>query len=133
MKYAFAFTVLALTGCAASPEQLALQAEYERTVPTCSNETQCRVMWEAAQIWVVNNAGYRIQTATDVIIETYGPLGTSTDLAARITKEPIGQNNYRFPIVLGCANLFGCFPNALQSAVAFNTAVSNAGQGVTTP
>ena len=84
-------------------------------------------MWDAAQLWVVQNSGYRLQTTTDVVIQTFGPIDYSTDLAAQVTKEPNGNNRYRIIVSLYCANLLGCFPNPRPMAVNFNRVVSAAG------
>jgi hypothetical protein len=104
----------------------AMQAEYTNSIPTCEGADDCKAKWDAAQLWVVKNAGYKIQTATDVVIETYNPTESGVELAARVTKEPLGGGKYKILVRLWCNNIFGCSPNAHQAALAFNKAVGEA-------
>jgi hypothetical protein len=117
-----------LSGCAASPQIELLKAEYANTIPTCSDTVaeQCEKMWEAAQVWVAQNAGYKIQIATSVLIETYNPVDYSTNLAVKVVKEATGSANYKFTVQVWCANLFGCRPNQHQAALDFNRKVNAA-------
>lgn len=34
---------------------------------------QCALMWQRVQTWVATNSRYRIQIATDSILQTFGP------------------------------------------------------------
>jgi len=63
-------SALSIEACAAGPSPQVVQ-QFQNTIPTCSGEADCKAKWEAAQLWVVHNAGFKIQTATDVLIETY--------------------------------------------------------------
>lgn len=132
MKKQFVYIVTAavallLSGCV-TPEQRAAYdarlAELEATRPVCDGEKDCAAKWDAAQLWVVRNAGMKIQTTTNVLIETYNSPGTQ--LAAQVTKEPVGDGKYRIVVKLGCDNPFGCVPNALDAALAFNREVGAA-------
>lgn len=113
-------------GCAITPnpQRQAMMDEINRTIPVCSGTEDCNAKWEAAQLWVVHNASYKIQTATTVLIETYNPAPSSPSLAARITKEPLGGGKYRILVALWCDNMFGCVPSAYDKAIEFNKAVS---------
>lgn len=103
---------LLLSACATTPDAPAV------TMPLCSPEN-CKVRWEAAQLFVVRHADMKIQIATDVLIETYGPV-RSTDIALRVTKTPIGEGLYRISLMAWCSNLFGCSadPGDLQAQFA---------------
>ena len=115
-----------LTSCAGvSPEMQAVMDEYRRTIPTCTEGAECERLWGAAQVWVTQNAGYRIQTATDTVIETFGPLGSSTSLAARVVREYTGPEQYRIVITMGCANIFGCTPEPWGTSLAFNRHINS--------
>lgn len=114
-----------LTSCAAGPSPQTV-AQFRNTIPTCSGEADCKAKWEAAQLWVVHNAGFKIQTATDVLIETYNPTGGSPSLAARVTKEPLGGGKYQIVVFVWCDNVFGCVPDSWQAALAFNRVVGAA-------
>lgn len=120
-------TLLLGASCASapSPQVQAKRAEFERTIPTCAAEKDCEAKWEAAQVWVVKNAGYKIQTATNVLIETYNSIGSSTDVAVRVLKEPLGSGSYRFVVNVWCANIFGCFPNPWDAALDFNRTLNS--------
>lgn len=81
-------------------------------------------MWEMAQLWVVKNAGYKIQTATNVLIQTYNATGSRVELAATVTKEPLGQGRYKIVAQLWCDNIFVCRPDRLDALLDFNRTVS---------
>lgn len=115
-----------LFGCAStpSPEQEMKKSEYLNTIPICDIKLDCTAKWEAAQLWVAKNAGYKIQTATNVVIETFNPTRDDTYLAAKITKEPIGSGKYKIVATLWCNNMFGCNPNKWDASVNFNKFVN---------
>lgn len=115
-----------LAGCA-TPDP-ALQDEARRTTPTCSAAPDCEAMWNAAQLWIVKNAGWKLQTVTPVVLQTYGPSTVthdSTRLAVTVTREPDGAQ-FRIVARMSCGNPFGCTPEPLPSLVAFNRAVGAA-------
>lgn len=116
-----------LTGCAVQPTaaQVAEQQRIVETMPVCAGEDDCRVKWEAAQLWVTRNAGFKIQVATSVLIETYNPTDYSPRLAMRLTKEPMGGGRYRLRLEAWCANLFGCSPTPASATLAFNYQIGN--------
>lgn len=118
---------------AADAAKAARLAEFEQTVPTCGSEIECKAKWEAAQLWIAKNAGYKIQIATDVLIETYNSIDYSTSLAARAMKEPLGDGRYAIRIRLGCANWFSCYPDPVDASLDFNRAVELAGLAVAPP
>ena len=110
-------------GCATQQYDPATQAklnEIQRTIPTCSGDKECNAKWETAQLWVVKNAGYKIQNATNVLIQTYNATGSRVDIAAQITKEPLGGGRYQFIANIWCDNIFGCRPNRLDALMDFN-------------
>lgn len=119
---------LVASGCAStpSPQIQAKKAEFERTVPICEGEADCKAKWEAAQLWVVHNAGFKIQTATDVLVETYNPGPSDAKIAARVTKEPLGGGKYKLVVFVWCNNIFGCVPNGWDAAIDFNNKVGAA-------
>lgn len=123
MTLAIASTVL-LQACAASPERLAMIQEAEATVPICQGEEDCRVKWEAAQLWVVGNSRYRMQIVTDVLLETYGSANYDPTLSFRVTKQPMGEGRYRINIEGFCANILGCEPHPAVAKIEFNRHVA---------
>lgn len=113
-----------VAGCAASPETQAKRAEFERTIPICTEGVDCDIKWDAAQLWIVKNAGYKLQIATNVLLETYNPGYAKTELAVRVTKEPLGGGTYKLVVATWCDNLFGCNPDRLDAALDFNRTIS---------
>lgn len=118
---AAASAILALAGCA-DLEQA--RAEYNRrqfqivtTRPTCDSPQVCERMWAAANQWVTQWAGMKIQVATEYLLETYNSTGTA--LAARVEKRPAGETGYEFWVEAWCAS-GGCNPNAQSAMQAFN-------------
>lgn len=111
---------LTLAGCASSAERDAKRAEFQRTVPTCKAERECELKWASARNWVLSNAGFKIQNITGDYIETFGSVGGSTYLAARVTKDPLPDGGYRITVMVWCDNPFGCNPDADDAALAFN-------------
>jgi hypothetical protein len=91
----------------------------------CINKTQCDVYWQRAQAWVANNSRYRLQTITDTVIETYGPLATQTGLAFRITKVPDDKDGARIYVLPVCSNVFACSPTPADAVIAFKQFVRN--------
>jgi len=90
----------------------AKEAAIKASIPVCSGEGDCRVKWEAAQLWLVHNASYKLQTTTDVLLETYNPPGAVAGVTAdddyvgklfgRVTKEPVGDGRYKIVADLFC-------------------------------
>lgn len=110
-------------GCAApapSPIDQAKRQQIQMSTPTCSSDKECQVKWETAQLWVVRNAGYKIQTATSVLIQTFGAIRSRPGLAAQVTKEPQGDGKYRFIARVWCDNILGCRPDELDAVLDFN-------------
>jgi hypothetical protein len=61
-----------------------------------------------------------------VLIETYNATNSETKIAARVTKEPLGDGKYKLLVSVWCDNIFGCFPDKLDAALDFNRKVSAA-------
>lgn len=102
---ALAVTCLPLSACvsqAALDLNAEYQADYLRTRQTCDNPGECKAMWEAAQVWVAKNAAFKIQTQTDLIIETYNSPFKDSGLAVRVMREPLGDGTYLLTITADC-------------------------------
>lgn len=111
-------------------EQKRIMAEkFMDSVPICDGEVDCNAQWEAAQAWVAKNCGMKIQTVTNVLIQTYSTpapgIGHSTDLSATIIKEPLGDGKYKINASIGCSNPLGCYPDAFEATQNFNDYVNN--------
>ena len=113
-----------LTGCAQTP--IAVDPPAASATPVlCVNKAQCDVYWQRAQAWVANNSAYRLQTITDTVIETAGPLAARTGLAFRITRVPDDQEGARIYVMAACGNSVGCNPASSDAVVAFKRFVVN--------
>lgn len=125
-----ALSLLSLSGCAMPPSQssvdrLAMQARARDTMPTCNASAQCQNKWDAAQVWVSKNAGYKIRTATTALIETYEAVGGSTDFYMRVTKEPLGDGKYQMNLALRCDNFISCRAEPYQLIMDFNNYINS--------
>ena len=103
LKYCSIFLTALIVGCASEPYVPTPKvAEAAATPVICEGKDACEVMWSKAQIWVSENAGYKIQIATDSIIETYTARDYSQGYAVRMTKMPIGGGKYELSLNINC-------------------------------
>lgn len=117
---------LVLSGCATSGVDAATaQRRFQQTTPICIEGKECEVKWAAARRWVLSNSSMKIQHYSPDFIETFNPEGYSAGIAARVTKEPANNSDYRIVVEVWCNNLFGCVPPVRQAAQAFNDYVNN--------
>lgn len=78
-------------------------------------------------MWAIKNTGYKIRTANDVMIETYGPIRSEYTNAITVTKEPLGGGRYAIRAIISCGNDDNrCRENPKISLMKFNVAVSAA-------
>ena len=116
---------LLVTACVSQQHQIELQQLVEATIPTCEGTEDCAAKWDAARTWVVQHAGYGIQTATDLVIQTFDAVDSSDmALMATVRKESIGAGKYRIVAQLSCRNLFGCATNPGKATLNFNRTVA---------
>lgn len=100
-----ALVALHLGGCAA-PRVDRLSDEDLRELSedlVCEGADACAFMWRRAQVWVVNNAGYKIQTATDTVIETFNPARAyESRWAIQIVRHPLTPTRDRLELRPSC-------------------------------
>jgi len=120
-----AIVVTALAGCATYRPDPMKQAIAQSTIPVCMSERECELKWAAARRWVLNNASFKIKTISNDFIETHGPIGGSPLVAVRVNKDPIPTGGYRIVVGVYCDNMFGCAPDAWDSAIRFNNEVNS--------
>jgi hypothetical protein len=117
-------------GCKVVARQEVTKAQLaaDRTVPTCQSDAECKAMWDAAQRWVSDHAGYRIETSSDELIATETPLDkTETRLAISVSKEQDSPGVYKILVTIWCGNGNNCDINPAEAAYRFNQAVAAAG------
>ena len=92
----------ALTGCA-TQRQLSQSEIDEANAPLyCEGRDECDFMWRKAQVYVSTASGYKIQTATDSVIETYNAPAYSMTWAYKLTKAPIKPGKDRILMTPSC-------------------------------
>jgi hypothetical protein len=106
------FFVVVVVGCVPPTPTLSPVAA------TVECDSGCKTEWERSQIWLAKHSAMKIQTATDVLLQTYTSTGTGTDADYTIIKEPIGAGRYRISVRTHCANMFGCVPKEEDSRAA---------------
>lgn len=124
-------SVLSVVGCNTAsndPNPLgdpALKDEVMKPL-VCNSKDQCDVFWQRAQVWVVNNSGWRIQTATDAVISTFPPLSPYPwRTAYEITKLPNEGGTATIKIKPYCDPYVAhCNPKVYPMVVSFKRYVS---------
>lgn len=106
--------ILALAASLAGCANNAVRPETEalaREPVICETKAQCDFYWQRAQVFIATYSRYRIQTATDTVLETYGPLGSNVELAYKVIRISNTNGSAQITINAGCANMFGCSPD----------------------
>lgn len=114
-----------LAGCAPSLPPAVLSQRIGSTVPTCASEAECKLKWEAAQVWVAKATIHPVEIVTPVLIATRKDNGDF--LSIQVTKERLDSATYRIVFSGGCRNIWGCIPDAAESHYKFNQYVGSNG------
>lgn len=121
-----AVLVCSCVGLPSPEEEAALRAKREQveaTRPTCEGEKDCAAKWDAAQLYVVKNSDFKIQTATNVLIETFSPSPGDLGTAISVTKEPLGGGRFKFVVRAYC---YVCTRHPVEVDLDFNRQVAAA-------
>jgi hypothetical protein len=73
-------------------------------------DSGCKPEWERAQVWLAKHSAWKIQIATDVMIQTCTSVDESAFLDFTIIKEPTGAWRHRITVSTHCASWFHCVP-----------------------
>lgn len=122
---ATAFLVLILSACAVPPATLALRAEYESTIPTCSSDEDCQRKWAIARAWVVENSDFAIRSESETRIMSTSNINSQSGLGVTVNRNPIEGGNYQIMVSVDCFSAYGC-PNTLETKVDFNRTLNGA-------
>ncbi len=116
-------------GCAiqSTAQQQAVESEIAASTPVCIEQRECEAMWAAARAWVNSTCDMKIQVMSDNYIETYGPAGSSTNVACRVSKDPRPAGGYWLRAQAACANPFACNRDVRAAVLTFNRTVAAAG------
>jgi hypothetical protein len=119
------FLLIASTVVACVPAQppglaAALQPVPVATSHTCASTEACALSWQRAQLWLANHAHTKLQTVTDVVLQTYG-VGAAPRFNIQVTKTPDGRGGAAVKIGLTCgmSGLVSCTPGSPEIERAF--------------
>jgi hypothetical protein len=90
--------------------------------PVCSTAAECDAAWATAVDWVTQHCAFNIQTRTDLLVETEGPLGApNTDVACRLERVPAPEaGSARLELTPSCGSWFDCDPERVYLEAKFN-------------
>ena len=109
MKRISAIIAIALAGCAVQPPIDSAIVQAANAPLVCQNKAQCDLYMSRAQYLIARVSGFKIQTANDTLIETYGPTdadGMVYVLAYRVTKleNENGSADIHIDAMSNCSN-----------------------------
>ena len=123
--YGFAMiATLGLAACAVSPEIQARMDEYNRTIPVCSSDSDCRSKWSAARAWVVENSDFGIRAEGDDRIMATSNIVSTSGLGVVVDRVEVG-GGYQILVDLECFSAYGC-PDIWDNMLDFNRRVNAA-------
>lgn len=100
-----------LHACASTSAELKTALAPAESIGTSVEcDSGCKIEWQRAQFWLAKHATTKVQTATDVLIQTYNPREDSPEYAFSVAKEPLGSDRYRISADLFCKSMLGCSP-----------------------
>lgn len=119
----FHFSTIAMAGLLAFactvPQHIDLGPAADAGPVEC--DSGCVIEWQRAQLWIDRHSKMKIQTATDVIVQTFNPSssgGPAYGFTAQ--KTPLGSLRYRITVEPQCVKaLIGCTETPEDLAAAF--------------
>ncbi|MGF6769649.1 hypothetical protein P3T18_002119 [Paraburkholderia sp. GAS199] len=96
---------------------------------TCSSKAECDTWWQRAQTWVTSHSTYKIESATDTLIQTAGPDGGKRALAYQITRTANPDGTATIGFAAHCDGSMGCKPNPWEAGADFKAYVRGAASG----
>ena len=83
----------------------AFMDEYNRTIPTCIGERDCKLKMAVAREWVLANSTIKlwIDNEDRILTDRTNTLGGSRHLTAKVNREPIDNETYEIRIVVSCS------------------------------
>ena len=117
----FAFSLTACETIPVSPDDQAIAS----TPLVCDSKIACDAMWAKTQFWIASNSGYKIQTSSIFLIETFNPTNYSTTWAFRAMREPLGSERERIWIYPNCSSVPACGEKPATVAARFKRYILN--------
>jgi hypothetical protein len=82
-------------------------------------EATCAEQWQRAQLWLAKHSNMKIQTSTEVLLQTYNPPSNSgSTYSFTVTREPLGNGQYRIFMEAPCNGMM-CSPKVEEIKKAF--------------
>lgn len=79
----------------------------------------CTEYWQRAQLWLAKHSNMKIQTSTDVLLQTYNPPSSAgSTYGFTITKEPLAEGQYKIVMEANCSGMM-CSPKVEEVYKAF--------------
>jgi hypothetical protein len=96
---------------------------------TCSNKAECDIWWQRAQTWVTSHSKYKVESASDTLIQTAGPDGGKRALAYQITRTANPDGTATIGFAAHCDGSLGCKPNPWEAGADFKEYVRGTAAG----
>jgi hypothetical protein len=127
-KALLAALCLAVTAGCATQGQVDPDVMQIATKPlTCSSKAECDLWWQRAQSWVSSHSKYKIEAATNSLIQTAGPDGGKRALAFQITRAVNPDGTATIGFSAHCDGSLGCKPNPWEAGADFKQYVRGTG------
>src|SRR6267143_6200735 len=108
-------TFVGLSACASTSAELTTALAPAASIGTSVEcDSGCKIEWQRAQFWLGKHATTKVQTATDVVIQTYNPRPDAPEYSFSVTKEPIGGDRYKISAEAFCGSMLGCSPRKID-------------------
>ncbi|CAD6543920.1 hypothetical protein LMG28727_04199 [Paraburkholderia kirstenboschensis] len=128
-----AMAAVAATACSTQGQVDPDVMQIATTPLTCSNKAECDLWWQRAQTWVTNNSKYKVESATDTLIQTAGPDGGKRALAYQITRTANPDGTATIGFAAHCDGSLGCTPNPWEAGADFKQYVRGTAAGTQKP
>jgi hypothetical protein len=116
-----ALAMLMAVGCSVTNSKIktALATAEAVDTPVTCDSAQCAEYWQRAQVWLGKHSQWKLQIATDIMLQTYNPTNDNPSYGFSVLSEPIGGGRYRITVSANCGNAFGCNPKVEDVRRAF--------------
>jgi hypothetical protein len=90
----------------------------------CTAGADCDAKWSRAVAWIATNSNLKIQTRTETVVQTAGPVRSEPTPAFTVTKVARGDGRYEIAFNGGCGSSASrCVPTIPESRARFTAFV----------
>jgi hypothetical protein len=83
---------------------------------TCSTKPECDAAWRKATAWVIALSPWKVQIATEYLLQTYGPQGKAGLMAFTLSRDPVHVNGETIVLTPSCIDYgMQCQPFATEA------------------